>query len=85
MNDRAALLRKVSEAQFVVVELNLYLDTHPKDTAAKKRYQEAVAEYRKWKAAFEEKYGPLIADNFDGGYWDWTNAPWPWESDKEMK
>ena len=85
MEDRAELLKKVSEEQFAVVELKLYLDTHPDDMAAIQKYKEAVTAYLKNKAAFESKFGPLTADNFDGSFWDWTDAPWPWESNKEVK
>ncbi len=33
--DRLALLKKIGEARFTCVELNLYLDTHPDDAAAR--------------------------------------------------
>ena len=32
---RCELLKTISEYQFVAVELNLYLDTHPGDAAAR--------------------------------------------------
>ena len=36
---RCELLKTISEYQFVAVELNLYLDTHPGDAAARSDYQ----------------------------------------------
>ena len=33
--ERLALLKKIGEARFTCVELNLYLDTHPDDVAAR--------------------------------------------------
>ena len=33
--DRLALLKRIGEARFTCVELNLYLDTHPDDAAAR--------------------------------------------------
>ena len=35
---KCELLRKISEYQFVAVELNLYLDTHPCDADARSDY-----------------------------------------------
>ena len=35
---RCELLKTISEYQFVAVELNLYLDTHPGDAAARSDY-----------------------------------------------
>ena len=56
---QCALLNQISEYQFVCVELNLYLDTHPTDEAARADYlcygkmlQQLIAQY-------EEQYGPL--------------------------
>lgn len=34
MSDRQALLQKINEASFAVVDATLYLDTHPTDTEA---------------------------------------------------
>ncbi|BBB90702.1 MAG TPA: spore coat protein CotJB [Methylomusa anaerophila] len=77
-----ALLLKVQEMEFVAVELNLYLDTHPCDADAINDYNCAVKELRKYKEKYESEYGPLLNFGF-GGFsrkpWQWIESPWPWE------
>lgn len=79
---KEGLLRKIQEMEFVAVELNLYLDTHPCDEAAINDYNCAVKALRKLKEEFVSQEGPLF--NFGwGGYslcpWQWSLGPWPWE------
>ncbi|MPN16013.1 hypothetical protein SDC9_163351 [bioreactor metagenome] len=78
-----AMLRRLQEMEFVAVELNLYLDTHPCDTEAINDYNCAVERLRKIKKEYEEEYGMLMHFGH-GGYsskseWSWVKGPWPWE------
>ena len=74
---RCELLKTISEYQFVAVELNLYLDTHPGDAAARSDYLYYSTQLI---AAYEEQYGPLM--NFGhsatatGCY---VCSEWPWD------
>ena len=80
MSPREALLSKISVARFAAWELHIYLDTHPKDKQALKRFEQYQTQANQLTAEFEEKYGPLTAgDTFGDSSWDWINAPWPWE------
>jgi len=78
-----AMLRQIQEMEFVAVELNLYLDTHPDDEDAINDFNCAVQALREYKEAYEEEFGPLL--NFGhGGFakdapWQWLQGPWPWE------
>ncbi len=80
MNERERAMRHVQITTFALVEANLYLDSHPDDTAALeyfKKYRElqahAVAEY-------EKMFGPLFPSNgIDQCRWRWVETPWPWE------
>jgi len=75
-----ALLMKISEIQFVCVELQLYLDTHPSDEDAKADF---LCYGRKLKALirqYEENFGPLM--NYGHSPTEagcWVNSRWPWE------
>jgi spore coat protein JB len=74
------LLRKISEYQFVTVELNLYLDTHPEDELARADYLYYSTRLMELMAAHEQNFGPLM--NFghsptEAG--DYVTA-WPWEA-----
>lgn len=57
---RCELLKTISEYQFVAVELNLYLDTHPGDAAARSDYLYYSTRLKELIAAYEEQYGPLM-------------------------
>lgn len=86
MNTRENLLKRIAAYDFAIVELNLFLDTHSKNSAAKARLNECIEKSNKLKQIFESKYGPLKAANKNRGKWAWISSPWPWETfDKEAK
>lgn len=72
-------LSELQALEFVVLELGIYLDTHPEDEEAFQLYRQYVAMERSAKAAYEESNGPLTKDavvNFDT--YRWLSDPWPW-------
>ncbi|MGN1314119.1 MAG: spore coat protein CotJB [Lachnospiraceae bacterium] len=82
---QSRLLEEINILDFAVVELVLYLDTHPSDREAMHYFdyynrmkQEKMREYG-------EAYGPLTLDQARGGTNEflWTTQPWPWEGDDE--
>ena len=77
--DRAQMLRKVQEAEFVAYDLMLYLDTHPGCQTALTQFKEAVDKARKCRKEFEAVYGPLTASaSSSAAPWQWIKNPWPW-------
>ncbi|MBU5213681.1 MULTISPECIES: spore coat protein CotJB [Heyndrickxia] len=74
-------LEELQAIDFVIVELTLYLDTHPKDQDAVQQYNQFVHHRKKLKKEFEKLFGPLT--NFGYSYsdypWNWKDAPWPWQ------
>lgn len=77
-----SMLRKIQEIQFVAVELNLYLDTHPCDSDAINDFNCAAELLKKYKKSYEDEYGPLLNFGFgtySGEPWQWLDDPWPWE------
>ena len=75
------LLEEMQAIDFVLVELNLFLDTHPSDFEAIKQFNDTAQKSMQLKVEFEQKFGPLM--NFGRSYsnypWDWKDAPWPWQ------
>ena len=74
------LLMKISELQFVCIELNLYIDTHPEDEAAKADYRNYAKQLQMLIYTYEQEFGPIL--NF--GHSDtetgcWVYSKWPWE------
>ena len=77
--ERQKLLNEISKIDFVLKELNLYLDTHPYD-------QQAMASFRQYNALknslvkdYTEKYGPLVLScvERDSREWKWAIQDWP--------
>ncbi len=80
--NRLSLLRQIMELQFAVIELNLFLDTHPDNQEALKDFHTVNESLRSLMEEYERFYGPLLpystrAD--DGKTWRWIEDPWPWE------
>ncbi len=75
------LLEWISLTKFACVDANLYLDTHPDDTAAIQYFQEHNRLYQKAMNEYARVYGPLTVSHAQhcSSYWDWVNQPWPWQ------
>ena len=77
--DQRELQTRISEVQFVCVELNLYLDTHPDDMAARSDFNTYSDKLQSLLDAYTSAYGPLMnfgQSSLDGG--SWVRSPWPW-------
>ena len=78
--DKCELLTRIGEVQFVCIELNLYLDTHPGDEAARSDYLGYSRLLESLIAEYEAEYGPLLGFGHsptDKGCW--VCSDWPWE------
>lgn len=81
------LLCSIHAYDFALLEIGMYLDTHPDDTCALKKRQEMQCERAKLVAQYEEKCGPYVVTDTDvaGDCWTWINSPWPWEYERGYK
>ncbi|MGG3888529.1 spore coat protein CotJB [Metabacillus fastidiosus] len=75
------LLEEIQAADFVLVELTLYLDTHPDDMHALQQFNQFVKYSKQLKKVFESKFGPLqqFGNSFTDANWSWGEGPWPWQ------
>lgn len=78
------MMKLVQEADFVVVELTLYTDTHPADADALNQWREAIKSAAKVRRQYENRYGPLSLTSVPSEQaiemgWRWNQAPWPWQ------
>ena len=72
-------LAELQALEFVVLELNLYLDTHKDDTEAFNLFKQFSAMEKAAKAAYESKYGPVMVQSAaTGDSFQWLSDPWPW-------
>lgn len=79
MTDRDILMRKISTYDFAIVELNLYLDTHPKDRDAHRKLEDYESKSKELREIYEEKYGPIVFRNSPDNRMKWIKNPWPWD------
>ena len=63
MNNREELLNQIASFDFAIVELHLFLDTHPNNSSAAAKLDEYIAKSNKLRKEFEDKYGPLNTMN----------------------
>jgi spore coat protein JB len=79
--DRLQSLRQLQEIDFVMLELNLYLDTHPCDLRAIQQFNGLSGRRAQIRQAYEAQFGPLYHfglsyNRYPNG---WNEGPWPWE------
>jgi spore coat protein JB len=74
-------MEELQAVDFVLVELTLYLDTHPQDQNAIHQFNQYAQQRKKIKKAIESKYGPLqqYGNSYSGTPWNWSSGPWPWQ------
>lgn len=79
---RDEVLSYLTMLDFKLVDLQLYLDTHPEDICAIKMYNETVAEACEVREAYEQHFGPLCSFRSSSNQekFTWINNPWPWEN-----
>lgn len=75
------MLWDLQSVEFVLVELTLYLDTHPGDTAAIAQFNEYAQLRAQITETFERQFGPLThhGTSTSTERWMWSEAPWPWQ------
>jgi spore coat protein JB len=75
---REEMIMKIKEYNFSVIELSLYLDTHPDDEKALCLHREYSKRLKELKDKYQKIYGPLSI-YFPCNKWRWLEEPWPWE------
>lgn len=80
-NERENLLNQWQEYDFALIDLDLYLDTHPNDSKAIQLYNNYLKMKEQICKKYESMYGPLTlnSSDFNQNNWVWIRSPWPWE------
>lgn len=80
MTEQEILMRQINAVRFSMLDLHIYLDSHPGDCTAATQLEE----YRKMAAGLIEKYesayGPLNESQQTTSRWAWVSDPWPWDA-----
>lgn len=78
--NRDELLSRLTALDFMAVDLNLYLDTHPKDKDAIEAYNNIIKDADYFRMEYEKLYGPLYSyRSLSKSQFHWVDDPWPWE------
>ena len=77
------LWNHINEISFAINDIQLYLDTHPQDSAALAYACEKIKMRKSAKESYAKRFGPLTVDcvaEIDSNCWLWITQPWPWEA-----
>jgi spore coat protein JB len=79
--DQLQLLRQLQEIDFTLLELNLYLDTHPNDLQAIQQFNGLSERRAQFRQTYETQFGPLYNFGLSFNQYPngWNEGPWPWE------
>ena len=72
---RREMIMKIKELDFAIIELALYLDTHPNDKKALCLHRNYTKEVKDLKDKYQRVYGPLTI-NYPCNKWRWLEEPW---------
>lgn len=75
---REDMIMKIKEYNFSVIELGLYLNTHPEDEKALCLHKEYSRKLKDLMDKYQKVYGPLTIF-YPCNKWRWLEEPWPWE------
>lgn len=80
--DREKILNKLTVLDFALVDLHLYLNTHPNDREAIEKYNDIAAKADSVRMMYEENFGPLCSfrSSSDENNFTWIDEPWPWQN-----
>ena len=79
---RDELLQKISALDFYIIDMNLYLNTHPNDNEAIMMYNYCVKQVKELREEYNRLYGMLLAgSSVSRQPWQWIENPWPWQKD----
>lgn len=80
--ERNELLKQITILDFMAVDLQLFLNTHPNDREALQKYNEVINHADKLRCTYEKIAGPLCSyRSYGQDNWPWENEPWPWCED----
>ena len=79
---RDEMLKKIKCLKFAIVDLALFLDTHPNDRKALCLHNKYCKDLKNLEDMYQKVYGPLTI-NYPCNKWRWIEEPWPWEGGRK--
>ena len=84
-NKEDELLIKISEMEFALNDLSLYLDLHPDDSFMFNKFKMYVNKYKEYLEEYERTFRPLNLSAVYNNIYDNYKNPWPWDNDGGVK
>lgn len=78
MQTKNDMLNQIKALNFSIIEISLYLNTHPNDVRALNIHRRYCNELHNLKDKYQKMYGPLSI-YCPCNKWRWLEEPWPWE------
>lgn len=82
---KSALMNKIQKLSFAMCETQLFLDTHPNCRRALEYFHELTDTLAATRLEYQNRFGPITADEVVGDKWTWVMSPWPWHNDNDMR
>lgn len=84
--EKRELLKQIFALDFSIIDIDLYLNTHPVDSEAIAIRNAYVQQCNQLKLQYESCYGMLCAQNtVSPPSWQWICEPWPWKYKANFK
>lgn len=81
-SDKQCMLNDIGIVDFTLVDLMLFLDTHPDSCEAMEYFNHYAKIKNKMVKDFSMMYYPLTKEHAESSMeWRWGSAPLPWEGD----
>lgn len=80
--ERDALLKTLTELDFMATDLALFLNTHPTHEEAIMQYNKIIKAADTVRGKYEKVAGPVCGSrsiNRCEDMWQWDDNPWPWQ------
>ncbi|MCD8219293.1 MAG: spore coat protein CotJB [Ruminococcus sp.] len=82
MHEKQKLLAMIRKYDFMLYDLQLYLDTHSNCAEALRLWKSVQNMRQKALSAYVRQFGPIQPSQADGSApWIWNQGPWPWKKE----
>ncbi|MBQ3021447.1 MAG: spore coat protein CotJB [Bacilli bacterium] len=78
-SEQQKMLLKLQELDFIINDLNLYLDIYPNDMKCFEIFKKFTKEYDSLKQNYYDKYQVLELCKDNKNKYTWLDNPWPWD------
>lgn len=78
-SEQEKMLLRIQELDFILNDLNLYLDINPNDSNVYNLFKSNALELKSLVKKYEEKYNVLKLIDDTKGKYTWIDNPWPWD------